>query len=70
MSTLQAQASLKQADNLLEVASALVKLDQSRKFFGVDNDVQTANLRKAELSLLDASSMNLLPHPTNILGHG
>ena len=64
VSTFQAQTSLKQADDLLKVTAALVKLDKSRKFFSMDDDIETANLGEAELSLLDTSSMDLLPHPT------
>lgn len=61
MRPFQAQTGLKKADDLLKVTTVLVHLDQTLQLLGMYNDVETANLREAELGLLNASSVHLLP---------
>lgn len=79
MSTLQAQTSLKERQDLIEVTLAFISLHDGGKLLSVDDDVETANLSlqkrseynlntlrstyQSELALLQASCMNLLPNP-------
>ena len=79
VSTLQAQTSLKERQDLIEVTLALIDLHDGRQFLGVDDDVETANLRleqckytilpqnehtyQSELALLQACGVDLLPNP-------
>ncbi|PNY29194.1 Uncharacterized protein TCAP_00893 [Tolypocladium capitatum] len=59
--TLEAEALLEKADELIKVAIALVLLDECQKLLGVNNQVQAADLSQAELLLLDAGLVDLLP---------
>ena len=79
MSTLQAQTSLKERQDLIEVTLALIGLHDGGQFLGVDDNVETANLRlesckytilpqnehayQSELALLQACGVDLLPNP-------
>ena len=60
---LETETSLKQADDLVEVPSPLVHLDERAELLGMHDNVETANLRQAELALLDTCGVNLLPDP-------
>lgn len=65
MSTLQAEASFEQRENLVEEATLFVCLDQRSELFRMDDDVETANLGEPELGFLDTCLVNLLPNPAS-----
>lgn len=67
MCSFQAQTSLEERQDFVEVSLALICLDNGREFFCVDDDVETTNLREAELALLQTSCMNLLPDPAPMM---
>ena len=59
----ETETSLKQADDLVEVPSPLVHLDERAELLSVHNDVETTNLRQTELALLNTRGVHLLPDP-------
>ena len=61
VSTLKAETLLEQADEFVEVSVVLVVLDKFLQLLGINNQVKTANLGKAEFLLANTGSMNLLP---------
>jgi len=58
---LEAETGLKQRHDLVEVTTLLVLLEQHRQLLRMNNDVETANLCKAELFLLETRKLHLLP---------
>ncbi|GJC99267.1 hypothetical protein ColKHC_08093 [Colletotrichum higginsianum] len=65
--TLKTKTLLQEADELIEVTVALVLLDKGLQLLGIYDKVKTADLGEAELLLLDASLVDLLPD-LNVVG--
>jgi hypothetical protein len=60
---LKTETGFEEGDELVGVALELVELDERRELLGVDDEVETANLSEAELLLVDAGGVDLLPDP-------
>ncbi|GKT40436.1 uncharacterized protein ColSpa_00617 [Colletotrichum spaethianum] len=65
--TLEAKTLLQQANKLIEVAVALILLDEGLQLLSIDDEVETADLGKTELLLLHAGLVDLLPD-LNVVG--
>ena len=63
MCTFQAQTSLEQSKDLVEVAAALVRLYDRWELLGVDDDVETANLCLL-VALMETRSLSLYYVPS------
>eukprot|EP00128_Syssomonas_multiformis_P005980 Colp12_sorted_trinity150504_noHs@23513 len=59
--TLKAKTSLEERDKLIKVAASLIVVDKLLKLVSVDNNVETANLGKAELLSVNAGIAHTLP---------
>jgi hypothetical protein len=62
MCAFQAKGGLQKRDGLRKIALPFIVSENPGEFFSMDNDIETANLCKAELLLLQAGGMHLLPH--------
>jgi hypothetical protein len=60
--TLQSKTGFKNTDQLVKVPVAFVLFNEIGKLFGVNDEIETANLGKAELLLGHASLVDLSPH--------
>mmetsp|Transcript_31357 Transcript_31357/g.52888 ORF Transcript_31357/g.52888 Transcript_31357/m.52888 type:complete len:467 (-) Transcript_31357:1669-3069(-) len=58
---LHVETSLDEGDELLKVAALLIVVDDLVELLGVDDDVETTDLSRAELLGIDAGSADLLP---------
>ena len=63
MCTFQAKASLQEGDGLRKIALPFVIFENPGEFLSMDDDIETANLREAELFFLQTCGMHLLPYP-------
>lgn len=61
MTSLKAKTLFKKCNELIKVTVLLILLDETLKFLSIHNQVQTTNLGKSELLLVNTSSIDLLP---------
>jgi hypothetical protein len=63
--SLEAKTAFHEADDLVKVPITLVQGQQRRKLLGVDNEVETTDLRETELLLVHTRRVDLLPDPAS-----